>query len=420
MPHEEIAKRSIDTNPPVPSDAKDRPRLLIVNSHVIQYAAPNLRGLVRDARVDILVAYCSMQGAESGVDPEFGVQVSWDTPLLDGYPWTLVRNRATRPGLGRFFGLLNPGLWNLIRDGHFDAVLLPGYFYASAWIAIGAAKWHGVPIVFVTDSHGLQNWGTRSEWKIRVKKVIVPRIFSLAQAIVVSSSGGVEYLKSLGLPRESIVLAPTAVDNAWWLKQAAGVDRGSVRAGWRIPEGALVVLYCGKLQPWKRPVDLLEAFARADVRDSYLVFAGDGPEKKQLELRATELRLADRVRFLGFVNQSQLPSVYCSADWFVLPSLFDAFGLVVNEAMLCGLPVIISDRVGARFDLVRPNENGYVFPAGDKEALAAILREALPDQVKREQMGKAARHRMETWSPREYADSVVRAVQLVMKNKPAR
>jgi glycosyltransferase involved in cell wall biosynthesis len=125
------------------------------------------------------------------------------------------------------------------------------------------------------------------------------------------------------------------------------------------------------------------------------------------------------VRFLGFVNQSQLPSVYRAADLFVLPSLFEPFGLVVNEAMLCGLPVAVSDRVGAKYDLVRPDENGYVFPAGDVEALAAILRQILPDGEKRARMGGAARRRMETWSPREYTDSVVRAVQLMKRNNAA-
>jgi glycosyltransferase involved in cell wall biosynthesis len=125
--------------------------------------------------------------------------------------------------------------------------------------------------------------------------------------------------------------------------------------------------------------------------------------------------LSDRVLFLGFLNQSQLASVYCAADLFVLPSLFEPFGLVVNEAMLCGLPVAVSDRVGARFDLVRPDENGYVFRAGDVEALATILRDILPDPEKRARMGAAARLRMETWSPREYAESIARAVQLAKK-----
>jgi glycosyltransferase involved in cell wall biosynthesis len=163
-------------------------------------------------------------------------------------------------------------------------------------------------------------------------------------------------------------------------------------------------------------MDLLEAFARANVPNSYLVFAGDGPERSALERRAKESGFADRVRFLGFLNQSQLPSAYCASDLFVLPSLFEPFGLVVNEAMLCGLPVAVSDRVGAKFDLVRPDENGYVFPAGDVEGLAAILRQILPDGEKRARMGAAARRRMETWSPREYTDSVVRAVQSAKNN----
>ena len=395
-----------------------RKRLLFVFTHVIQYAAPNLRSLVGDRRIDPLVAYCSMQGAESGVDPEFGVEVSWDTPLLDGYPWTRVRNWAPRPGLGRFFGLINPGLWNLIRTGNFDAVILPGYFHASAWIAIAAAKWHGAPIIIVSDSHGLRSWRTQSAWLLWLKKQLVKWIFSQANAAVVSSSGGVEYLKSLGFPGGRIVLAPSAVDNDWWTREAARVDRRTMRAAWRIPEEGSVILFCAKLQPWKGPSDLIEAFAQAAVPNSYLAFAGDGPERANLERRATKLGLTDRVRLLGFLNQSELPSAYRAADLFVLPSLFEPFGLVVNEAMLCGLPVVASDRVGAKFDLIRPGETGYVFPAGDIGALAAILREILPDAVKREKMGAAAKSRMQTWSPREYTEALVHAVNLVSKVRP--
>ncbi len=302
-------------------------------------------------------------------------------------------------------------MWKLIREGHFDAAIIPGYFYFTAWIAIAAAKWSGTPILFVTDSHSLRSWRTQSPWKLRFKKWLVRRIFSLASAILVSSSGGVEYLKSLGISSDHIFLVPTAVDNDWWSEQAAKTDRKGTRAAWKIPDDGTVALFCAKLQRWKGPMDLLEAFARANIPNSYLVFAGDGPERSRLELRATELGLEDRVRFLGFVNQTQLPSTYCMADLFVLPSLFEPFGLVVNEAMLCGLPVAASDCVGAKYDLVRPDENGYIFPAGDVEALTAILRQALPDREKRVRMGAAARHRMESWSPREYTDSVVRAVQ---------
>ncbi len=391
-----------------------RKRLLIVASHVVQYSSPVFRQLAQDQRMDLLVSYCSMQGAESGVDPGFGVKVSWDMPLLEGYPWASVRNRALRPGLGHFFGLFNPGLWKLIRDGHFDAVLVSGYFYASAWICIAAAKWYGVPVMFITDSYGLRSLALRSKWKLRIKRILVSRIFSFAKVVLALSSGGVEYLKMLGFPSDRIVLTPYVVDNDWWAEQAVKVDRGTVRAEWRIPNHGSVALFCAKLQPWKEPFDLLEAFARANVPDSYLVFAGDGPLRSDLQRRAAELGLTDRVRFLGFVNQSQLPSVYCASNLLVLPSHYDAFGLVVNEAMICGRPVAISDRVGARFDLVRPEANGYVFPVGDVNALATILKDILPDTEKQARMGAAARQRMETWSPREFADSVVRAVHLAV------
>src|SRR5258708_26336183 len=109
-----------DLKSPASLDASRRPRLLVVGSHVVQYASSAFHQMVLDSRIDLLVAYCSMQGAETGVDPGFGVTVSWDTSPLEGYPWMYVPNRAPRPGLGRFFGLVKPGLSLLIGDVQFD------------------------------------------------------------------------------------------------------------------------------------------------------------------------------------------------------------------------------------------------------------------------------------------------------------
>ncbi len=394
-----------------------RRRLLVVGSHVVQYSSPVFRQIVQDGRIDLLVVYCSMQGAEPGVDPGFGVKVSWDTSPLDGYPWSHVPNRSLRPGLGRFFGLFNPGLWRLIRDGKFDAVFVSGYFYASAWIVILAAKFHRIPLFFTTESHNLRSWAAQSRFRRQLKKFYVRRILSLGNVLLTVSSGSFQQLLALGFPEDRIVLTPYTVDNDWWAAQAAQTNREVTRASWRIPSRASVALFCAKLQPWKAPMDVVEAFSRANVPDSYLVIAGDGPLRGGLEQRATELGVADRIRFLGFMNQTQLPSVYCAADLLVLPSLYEPFGLVVNEAMLCGLPVVVSDRVGAKFDLVRPGENGYVFPVGDVDALAAILKEILPDEKKRETFGAAARRRMQTWSPHEYVEGIVRAVDMVATKK---
>src|SRR5262249_28618297 len=149
------------------------------------------------------------------------------------------------------------------------------------------------------------------------------------------------------------------------------------------------------------PADLLCAFAQSNVPKSFLVFAGDGALRSSLEAEATSLGIAAKVKFLGFQNQSQLPEVYCGADLMVLPSDYEPFGVVVNEAMLCGCPVAVSDRVGAGYDLVEPGKTGFVFPAGDTAALGTVLRDNLGDRDNLRRMGAAARMRMQSWSYRE-------------------
>ncbi len=395
-------------------------RVLLVSSHPVQYAAPLYRRMAQDPRLDILVAYCSLQGAEKGMDPEFGIEVAWDVPLLDGYPWVQVPNRSPRPGLGRFFGLVNPRLWKLVREGRFDAVVnFTGYAYASSWIVFAAAKRWGTALLFGTDVPTLQS-RTSQPWKAWLKRFVLPLIFRLADTVIVSSTGARRLVQSLGIPEQRIVLTPLVVDNDWWLQQTQQVDRAAVRAQWGIPEKASVVLFCAKLQPWKRPQDVLRAFAQADVPKAYLIFAGEGPLRQSLEEEAKALGIAERVRFLGFINQSRLPAVYCAADLLVLSSDYEPFGVVLNEAMLCGIPVVVSDRVGARYDLVREGETGFVYPCGDVDALARILQEILPDRERLRRMGEAARRRMETWSPRENVEAFVQAVERAVTRKGQR
>lgn len=171
------------------------------------------------------------------------------------------------------------------------------------------------------------------------------------------------------------------------------------------------LLFCSapNFSPGSGP-NLLHAFAKIAKLDIFLVFAGDGLLRNDLEAEAKSMGIADRVRFLGFVNQSGLPDVYTASDIFVLPSEYEPFGLVVNEAMLCGCPAVVSDRVGARFDLVRDGETGYVFPCGDVDALAMVLDCALRDREALRRMAQAARERMATWSTKDYADALIGAV----------
>ena len=390
---------------------ESRLRVLIVASHPVQYESPILQLLEQDPRVESEVAYCSMQGAEAGIDPDFGVEVKWDMPLLDGYQWTLIRNRSWAPRIGSFFGLLNVGIWRKIRRGKFDAVVvLTGYVYATFWIAVIAAKMSNVPVLFGTDATSLQPRDGR-RWKIFIKSLLLPAIFRLANIVIIPSEAGRQFMLSLGISDSRIVLTPFVVDNAWWRQRASEVNRSEVRRKWGIPEDGLVVAFCAKLQPWKRPDDVLRAFAKANVDGTYLVFAGDGSMRAGLEARAKDLGLVERTRFLGFVNQSGLPAVYRSADLFVMPSEYDPCPAVVCEAMLCGCPVVLSDAIRGRFDLVNEGRTGFIYRCGNVGALAGILGTALRDRAKLAELSRAAVLRMETWSPRENVDGLVLAVE---------
>jgi glycosyltransferase involved in cell wall biosynthesis len=182
-----------------------------------------------------------------------------------------------------------------------------------------------------------------------------------------------------------------------------------------------VVLFCAKLAPWKRPQDLLQAYAtlcrtQPQMSESaYVVFAGDGPLREPLEAEVPPLGMESHVRFLGFVNQSSLPEVYTASDLLVLPSEFEPWGRVMNEAMVCGVPVV-SDQAGARLDLISPGPTGEVFVAGNREALAGVLSRLLADREGLKRLGEADGKRMKTWSYRQclegYGQTIMRAWEM--------
>jgi glycosyltransferase involved in cell wall biosynthesis len=402
----------------VPFMPNRRYKVLFVCGHPVQYMSPLLRKMAQHLQLDISTVYCRLRGAKAGVDPEFGTKIQWDIPLLDGYPWVEIPNKGTDSE--GFWGLYNPGLWKFVRTGNFDAVIChTGYIRASFWIAYLASKVSGSAFLFGTDATSLAPRDS-SKWKRPVKRMFWPLLYRLATQVVVPSSGTCDLMHSLGIPDERVTRVPFVVDNDWWITQSRLVDREAIRASWGASPNTSVILFCAKLQPWKRPLDLLRAFAQAKVANSLLVYAGDGPLRESLQSEAARLGCSDKVRFLGFVNQSQLPACYAGADLLVLPSEYEPFGLVVNEAMLCGCMAAASDQVGAARDLIAPVDDSFTYPCGDVAALAALLRRALSDLQQLAKLRAAATERMKTWSPREYIAATVEAIErAVSRVRPA-
>jgi glycosyltransferase involved in cell wall biosynthesis len=308
-------------------------------------------------------------------------------------------------------------LWPLVRSGGFDAVVIyTGYMFASFWLVVLAAKSRGIPVIISIDSTTLQSRDGK-RWKQWIKPWVLRKVFSCVNVIMAASDAARALAMDRGVGEERIRVIRAGADKESWVQRLRSCDRAAVRREWNIDEDALVVLFCAKLQTWKRPLDLLTAFAKVDVSNAYLVFAGDGPQRSDLEAEVRKLGLERRVRILGFVNVSRLPCIYHAADLFVLPSEYDPCPLVVTEAMFSGLPVVMSDAVLGRLEMIDQGKSGYLYPSRDVNALAAILKKVLCSSSLLEQLKIGVRRQMESWTAEVFLGCWVGAVEAGVRLK---
>jgi glycosyltransferase involved in cell wall biosynthesis len=330
-------------------------RLGVLDFHPIQYHAPLYQQLAERGHIDLEVLYLRGQGQRAYFDSGFGVPVAWNVDLLSGYESRFVASA----GLARRVAAL--ARWVRSRD----VVVI--YGHSDPWMLLGALACvlSRTPYLLRGDAGpGGSGAGAR-----RAARAVV------ARAVVSASSGGLAvgtrnaaFYRKYGA--SSVTFAPHSVDNHRFARDP--VERGHdllSRLGMP-PSGRPVIMFCGKLQPYKRPLDLVSAVARLPGEVT-LLMVGDGPLAGSVR---AGLRPGQGV-VTGFVNQAELPSYYHVADILVLPSAAEPWGLVVNEAMAAGALPVVSDGVGAAPDLV--TGLGEIYPAGDVAELAAALARAL-------------------------------------------
>jgi glycosyltransferase involved in cell wall biosynthesis len=229
---------------------------------------------------------------------------------------------------------------------------------------------------------------------------MLKKFFQRVAGFLVIGSHNAEFYQDFGVPKQKMCMTPYAVDNEYFMREADSLvaQRNEIRRRFEFPESLPLILFTGKLRDVKQPRALIEAYAQV-VRKTpcALVFVGDGPLRADLEAYKQDHKL-DHVYFVGFRNQSELPNFYATADVFVLPSKIEPWGLVINEAMCFGLPILTTDRVGAGKDLVQPGLNGFIFPADSVEALENYLTLVLSDSELRREMGIKSREIIRKWS----------------------
>lgn len=387
-------------------------RIAFVNTHPIQYFAPLYAYLTCNCGLQTTGLYLSDFSLKGGRDPGFGRAVTWDVDLLDGYEARFMGGeKASRRRIGGFFSMVAPQLWSEIQGGGFDAVIIHGHNLAAHHIAQAACLSSGTPVFARSETHRRL---VRPGWREALRKPLLKLHYRGFDGFLAIGSANAAYYRWMGIPDHRIFRVPYTVDNARFIAAGAAVraDRGATRARLGMDPDLPAIVYASKFDRRKRPDDLLAAYAnlRAEGVAAQLVLVGTGVLEEMLKARVAGQAIPD-VIFPGFVNQTDLPAVYAASDVFVLPSANEPWGLVVNEAMCAGLPIVLSEEIGCAGDLVKDGVNGATFTASDVHGLAAALRPILTDADLRAAQGQASLERIQGWSYAECGRGIRAAIE---------
>lgn len=383
-------------------------KIAIITSHPIQYYAPWFRHLAQLIDLEIKVFYLWDFGVTEQIDAGFKQSLQWDIPLLNGYSYEFIANTSANPGTHHFWGLQNPSLLDRVRSYQPSAVLLMCYNYASIYQFIWNWGQNQAPLIFRGDSHRLL---PISGIKSLVKQQVISQIFRRFAACLYVGKANYEYFCYHDIAEDRLFFAPHAIDNDRFFAQAKIANQQAQL--WKQELGILstdhVILFAGKFEPKKRPLDLLTAFIQAKLEQVSLLFVGAGTLKPQLQAAAAQY---SNVYIAPFQNQTLMPRTYSIADLVVLPSYGsgETWGLAINEAMCMARPAIVSDHVGCAQDLIEPGVNGLIFPAGDTTALTHCLQQAFADRIQLVHWGQASQIRIQQYSYTQTTQGLLKAL----------
>ena len=333
-------------------------KLAIVITHPIQYYAPFFKILSKF--VELKVFY-SAGNYSKKFDHGFQQEIHWDLELLNDYNHEFVENKAKNPGSHHFWGIQNPSIIKKIDSYQPDVLLVYGWAYASHLKIISHYK-NVLPIFFRGDSTLLD---AKLGFKLILRKILLSWIYKHIDKALYVGSANRDYFKYFGLKAHQLSFLPHAVDNNRFAENRNS-EAVILRKSLGIEDKVILILFAGKLESKKNPELLLQAYLKLRLPNVHLLFVGSGHLEsglKQDVIRQIESDKLSKIHFMDFQNQMQMPVIYQACDLFCLPSKGpgETWGLAINEAMASGKAILVSDKVGSAFDLVKPGVNGFIF-----------------------------------------------------------
>jgi len=378
-----------------PGARTDKRRVLMLSEIIAPYRIPVFNALTKHEQVDLRVIFLAETDSTLRQWRVYKNEISFSYEVLPSW-----RLRVGKRNL-----LINWGLRSRLNLFAPDAIICGGYNYLASWQALRWANRRHVDFILWSESNAQDARGGKSS-----VEALKRRFLNRCDRFVVPGKSSLAYLKSLGANPESIFVAPNAVDNSLFQSEvAAARAQESARDKKTLPQRYF--LYVGRLVEEKGIYDLLTAYAQLepDVRSAIgLVFAGDGPGRRELENAAKGIQ-PGTICFPGFIHREDLAAFYAFAETLVLPTHSDPWGLVVNEAMACALPIIVTRVAGCAADLVEDGVNGYVVPARNPQRLSQAMHTLVRDPELRKQMSARSVARIRDFSPESCAAGLAEA-----------
>lgn len=386
--------------------------LAVLETHPVQYHAPVYRTLAGEFGVDVTVVYGSDFSVSGYKDREFGTSFAWDTDLLGGVRSQFISRVATG-GAASYEALGGKAVAPTLQGLAPKTVMSLGYSHPFDRAGLKWACRQSVSLLFrgETSDHAR----SRGLIKTLVRDWMLRDLYKRCAGLLYVGERSRAHYRRLGVPESRLFFSPYCVEGAAF--QSTDEDRAAMRCPARrrlgIAEDAVVILYSGKLSE-RKGVDLLPQAVRllpAGIqRRASLLFVGDGALRPQLERECLQIPRIPAI-FTGFQNQSALSALYHAADLLVLPSrTMETWGLVVNEALMHGLPCVVSQQVGSQPDLVVPGRTGSVSLGLDAHALAQALSEVMPWAGSRD-TAEACRSQVARYTTRAAAEGISQALQ---------
>ena len=369
-------------------------RVAVLATHPIHYQIQLYRRLAQGPGIDVTMLFCSRFGLSRQIDHTFGMAHRWyDESILNGCRHKFLANYSWEKSPSSVFGTINPGVLVELTRARYDVLIVQGYAGLTEWLALATAKKRSLRVVFRGETILRPCTPPR---RAAIGRMAVQVLTKVVDVFLPIGTRSREFYLHYGIPSDRLVLSPYAVDNEFFMAQANRLksQKRELLEFMGVSTGVPVILYVSKMTPRKRPLDLLMAFELLQ-EPAFLLFVGDGPLKREVQDYATRRQLQN-VMFVGFQRQETLSQFYAVGDVFVLPSEYEPWGLVINEAMCFSLPIITTDGVASSADLVK-EDNGFVYEAGNVNALEAALRVLVSDAERRREMGRQSSKIVEGW-----------------------